>query len=178
MRRSMAGFCGNLAIMLVVFALAGPAVAGEEAMIDAFATWVGQGNTFQTGAKDSTFVGALVGRLYTETDKGPVSSGQIICPAMVRIDADGSQHGTGSCTITDKGGAQIFADVICAGVYLVGCQGEFKLTGGTARFEGIVGSGPVTIRSELRQIGVVSAAVTTDTGSGILYLKGLRYVIP
>jgi hypothetical protein len=178
MKQSTAGFCGNLAMMLMVLGLVWPAAAGEEATINAFATWAGQGNMFQTGAKASTFVGALVGKLYTETEKGPVPSGQIVCPTMVRINADGTQRGTGDCTITDKEGAQIFAEVACTGVYLVGCQGEFKLTGGTARFEGISGSGPVTIRSELRQTGVVSAAVTTETGTGILYLKGLRYAIP
>jgi len=178
MKQSMT-WCSRAAAMLLLAACpALPAAAGEEQTISAFAAWVGQGGTFQTGDKDATFVGALVGHVYVETDKGPVPSGRIGCPAMVKMAEDASQRGTGSCAITAKDGAKIFADISCTGIFLIGCEGEFKLTGGTERFAGIAGGGPVLIRSELRTISAVSDVASRDQATGILYLRGIRYKLP
>ena len=177
MRRSAARFCGAAA-MLATVAWTSPSAAGEEATINAFAAWVGQGATFKTGATDLTFVGSLVGSLYIETDKGPVLSGEIVCPATVKIAEDASQRGTGSCTVTARDGGQVFADLTCTGIFLIGCEGDFKLTGGTQRFSGITGGGPVLIRSDHRSITVVANVGSNDRGTGILYLRGLRYTIP
>jgi hypothetical protein len=173
-----ARFLGTLAVLALVAAAPHTAGAGEEQTISAFATWIGQGGTFQTGTKDLTFVGSLVGPVYVETDKGPVFSGRMACPAMVKVAEDASQRGTGSCAITAKDGAKIFADIACTGVFMVGCEGEFTLTGGTERFAGVTGSGPVLIRSELRTINVVSDVASKDQATGILYLRDLRYKLP
>src|SRR5690606_8533315 len=85
-----------------------PAPAAEEATIKAFSVWQGQGTVSQTGPNEATFVGAISGTVYVETEKGPVDSGQMICPAMIRINLeDGSQSGTGRCTLIGEDEARI-----------------------------------------------------------------------
>jgi hypothetical protein len=171
--------CSGLAVMVVAVGLCRPAPAAEEATVKVFSAWEGQGDTFQTGPKEATFVGVLTGRMYAETEKGPIESGVMICPATVKIGlADGKQKGAGGCTITAKDGAQIFSEIACAGVYLLGCNGDFKLTGGTGRFEGISGGGKVIIRSSFQKITSVSKGAVKDEGTGILYIRELHYKIP
>jgi hypothetical protein len=168
-----------LVAALLAVAVAWPAAAAEEATVKVFVAWRGLGNTFQSGPKQATFVGALAGPVYTDTEKGPIHTGTMICPAMVTIGAeDASQRGTGHCTFTQLDGAEIYADITCTGIYLVGCLGELKLTGGTKQFEGISGGGPVTIRSESRQISSVTAGVVKEEGTGILFVQKLRYKLP
>jgi hypothetical protein len=165
-------------MLLAAVGLGHAAAAGEETTITAFVTWQGQGRTFQTGPKEAEFIGAIVGPVYTETDKGPIASGLMECPASLTIGLqDGRQTGTGRCLITAKDGSKIFAEVNCKGVYMVGCDGDIKLTGGSGRFEGISGGGPVIIRSNLRQI-VSSAEGVGQQGTGILYMRSLRYKLP
>lgn len=179
MIRSMA----VIALAIAAFGLAvfAPrmAAAGEEATIEAFAAWQGAGQVYETGPKEAVFVGALAGTVYVETEKGPLESGHMVCPAIVTIDlTDGSQTGSGRCTITSQDGARVYAEIECEGVHLIGCDGEFKLTGGTGRFEGISGGGPVLIRSDFRKIGASAGGVVEQEAAGIMYWRELTYRIP
>jgi hypothetical protein len=154
-----------------------PACAGEQT-VNAFATWVGRGGTFQTGPTDMTFVGSLIGRLYTETDKGPVAWGRIVCPGMIKIADDGTQKGNGSCALIANDGARIYAELTCAGSFMAGCDGQLKITSGTDRFTQVTGQGAAVVRSDQRTITVVSETVSTDESTGILYLRGFHYRTP
>jgi hypothetical protein len=167
----------QVALILLAAAAAGPARAGEET-INAFAPWVGRGGTFQTGPADMTFVGSLVGRLYAETDKGPIAWGRIVCPGMIKIAEDGAQKGTGSCTIVANDGARIYAELTCAGSFMAGCDGELKITAGTERFAKVTGQGPVVVRSDQRTITVQSEVTSSDESTGILVLRGFKYKTP
>jgi hypothetical protein len=168
-----------LAAVAVIAALPMPAVAAEEAVISAFSTWQGVGQLMQTAASGATFVGTLDGIVYVNTDKGPVEAGQMVCPAVVQIDlTSGKQTGTGNCTITVSDGAQVFSELTCSGVHLVGCSGEMKLTGGTGRFEGVAGGGAFTLRSSLRDIKPTTAASAQETAHGIIFWPQLRYTLP
>jgi hypothetical protein len=156
-----------------------PATAEEEATIKAFSVWQGRGSLFETGLQELTFVGALSGPIYIETEMGPLASGQMNCPAVVTINKDdGSQSGKGRCVITAKDGARVFADITCVGFHLIGCDGDFKLSGGTDRFEGITGGGRALIRSEFGEIAVVSSTSAQEAATGILYVRELHYRIP
>jgi hypothetical protein len=156
-----------------------PAAAAEEGTVTAFSAWQAQGRTFQTGAKQATFVGALGGPLYVETERGPIPSGTMLCPATLKIGLeDGAQRGEGRCSITAEDGAKAFADVTCTGFYLIGCNGDLKFTGGTGRFAGISGGGKIIVRSELRQIIAEGDGVVQEQGRGIIYLRQLQYKIP
>ena len=170
---------GAVMAFLLVAGLSRLAAAGEDATIKAFSAWQGQGHVFQTGEKQATFVGAFVGTVYVETDQGPVASGHMVCPATVTISLDdNSQNGTGHCTITADDGATVYADVTCSGFHLVGCNGDFKLTGGTGRFAGITGGGPVIIRSEFAKLAAAPQNTAQEEATGIVYWKELHYTIP
>ena len=167
----------GLALIVLAAGTPCPAAAGEET-VNAFAAWVGRGGTFQTGPTDMTFVGSLVGRMYTETDKGPIAWGRIVCPGMIKIADDGAQRGSASCTLVAADGARIYAELTCAGSFMAGCDGELKITAGTERFAKVTGQGPVLMRSDQRTITVQSEVISTDESTGILYLRGFRYKTP
>jgi hypothetical protein len=171
----------TLCCLLAVAAIAAsrPAVAGEEATIKAFAAWQGQGVTSRTGATEATFIGLLSGVMYVETENGLLASGRMTCPVILEIGmSDGKQHGQGRCTITAKDGAQIFSELACDGVYLLGCNGTLKLTDGTDRFKGISGDGKVTIRSDARLVTATVGDANKEEGTGSLYLPALTYKLP
>lgn len=140
-----------LPIAAIFFALAAlPARAGTEETIHAFSVWESHGAFYVPGKEESTFSATLIGRLYVETEKGPIEAGMLSCPATVHIkSADRTQRGSAICAISTKDGGQVFAELTCTGIYMIGCSGEAKITGGTGRFEGVTGSGKFTIRSDL-----------------------------
>lgn len=161
------------------FILCGTAFAASEGTVEAFATWKGHGQLFETGPKEMTFVGAISGALYVKTEKGPLDSGSLTCPAIVVISIeDGSQKGSGRCTLAAKDGARVYAEIACSGYHLVGCDGELRFTGGTGRFEGISGGGKLTIRSEFGEVDAHSEAAVSERASGIIFWPALHYALP
>ena len=176
---TMMGKSTAMAALALLIGAASPVAAAEEATIRAFAAWQGAGNLFETGASEVTFVGALTGTMYIDTDKGPLASGAMVCPVVVTINTDdGSQDAKGRCVISAKDGARVYATIACTGIRLIGCDGDFTLTGGTGRFKGIAGGGRVNLRSEFDAITPVSKAAAQEQGEGILYLRELHYPIP
>jgi hypothetical protein len=169
-------------LRLLTIAIAGaalPAHGAEEATIKAFVAWQGSGQTLQTSVTEATFIGSISGTVYVETDKGPVASGEMVCPATVRIELDsGAQTGTGRCVMTAPDDARIFADFTCTGYHLIGCNGDFVLTGGTGRFDGITGGGRAVLRANQRTLTAVGGAGVAETGSGILFWPALAYKLP
>lgn len=167
------------AAVLAVTLLTPPTAAAEEGTLKAFTAWQGEGQTLQTGAKEATFIGTIAGTVYVETDKGPVDGGQLVCPAVLMVNLDdGTQSATGSCNIAARDGAHIFARLACTGVHLVGCDGDFTLTGGTDRFSGITGGGRFTVRSSLQELVRLSGSTATLRLSGIMFWPELHYQVP
>jgi hypothetical protein len=154
------------------------AAAGEEVVISAFMAWEGEGQVVRTAADQATFVGSFSGIVYVNTENGPVEAGQMVCPAVVRIDREsGEQTGNGNCTMTAADGAQLFSELACTGVHLVGCGGEMKLIGGSARFDGVSGSGAFTLRSSIQEVEV-SPSASTQAAHGIIFWPNLHYKLP
>ena len=171
-----------LAAILAASLIATPTVAAQELTINAFAAYEGEGKVYMTGENKGTFVGAIVGQLFVESEYGPLHAGRIVCPGMMQLNLkNGKQAGSGRCTITAKdGGAQAFAVWSCRGVHLVGCDGKMMLTGGTGRAAGISGSGPIKVRTFAR--GLAKKSSDKDSvitfGRGILILRGFKYKRP
>ncbi len=166
-------------LSLAIVSAALPAGAAEEATVKAFVAWQGSGQTLQTSVGEATFIGSITGTVYVETDKGPIASGQMVCPATVRIALDsGAQTGTGRCVMTAPDDARIFADFTCTGYHLIGCDGDFTFTGGTGRFEGISGGGRGVLRANERTLTAIGGAGVAETGSGILFWPALAYKLP
>ncbi len=170
---------GALVSLPLIIGLSHIASAGEEETITAFSVVAWQGQTFAIGFDQAMLVGALGGTVYVETEHGPVASGRILCPFVVEVNAtNGAQKGFGRCTVTADDGALIFAEISCTGIRLVGCSGDFKLLGGTGRFEGIAGGGPVTTRADFRKIVDATEESLTEVGTGIMFWPTLRYSLP
>jgi len=148
----------------------------EEPALKAFSAWNAQGQIFQSGESRVTFVGSFSGIVYVEQDQGPVAAGFMACPTVIDINTkDGKERGDGRCTFTAKDGAQLFADFTCRGVRMVGCHGDFTFTGGTERFKGITGGGPVTIRSSVDELKPGSGGAIDGVAAGIIFWPKLIY---
>ena len=168
-----------VAVGMAYTAAASPA-ASEETTIDAFSVWQARGHIFKTGKDIGMFLGALQGPFFVETPEGPVGAGTIICPGVLKVNLqDGSQTGEGGCMITGEKGAQVFADWTCSGYHLIGCKGEFTLRGGTGRFSGVTGGGPIVVRTTIGKVAVqASENSAVEAAIGIAFWKGLRYELP
>jgi hypothetical protein len=156
-----------------------PASAETQQTVKAFAAWQGRGQIFETGPTRATFVGSFSGMVFVDTEKGPLDAGFMVCPAFLDVDlTSGKQEAKGRCTITAKDGARAYGEVSCKGVHLVGCDGDFTFTGGTERFAGITGGGPVTIRSGLHEAALGAGNIVQESAGGIMIWKELTYKLP
>ena len=165
-------------VISAVTAAVPPAAAGNPETIKAFAAWQGRGQIFETGPNRSTFVGSFSGMVFIETEKGPLDAGYMVCPAILDVNlSDGTQEGKGRCTITGKDGARVYAELSCKGVHLLGCNGDFKITGGTDRFDGITGGGPITIRSGMHDVAVGAGNIVQESAGGIIIWPKLTYTV-
>ena len=150
--------------------------AEDEQSIKAFAAWQGRGQIFETGPNRQTFVGSFTGMIFVETDKGPLDAGYMVCPAFLDVNvSDGTQEGKGRCTISAKDGSRAYADISCKGVHMVGCDGQFTFTGGTDRFEGLTGGGPIIIRSGLQDAAMGGGNTVQESAGGIIIWPKLTY---
>ena len=61
---------------------------------------------------------------------------------------------------------------------MVGCDGEFTFTGGTDRFKGITGGGPITIRSGLQEFALTGGNMVQESAGGIIIWEKLTFSIP
>jgi len=171
MRACNAGFGLLMGLALAI----GPASAAEET-VKAFAAWQGRGQMFETGPSRATFVGSFTGMVFIDTEKGPLDAGFMVCPAVIDLNLlDGTQEAKGRCTITAKDGARVYSELSCKGVHLLGCKGDFKFTGGTDRFEGITGGGPVMIRSGLHEAAMGAGNIIQESAGGIIVWPKLTY---
>jgi hypothetical protein len=176
MSRSTAGLLLSFAI---AWATTGQAAAEDQPSIKAFSAWQGRGQIFETGPNRLTFVGAFTGMIFIDAGEGPIDAGFMTCPTIVDVNAnDGKESAKGRCTITAKDGARVYADLACEGVRLVGCSGEFRITGGTDRFIGITGGGPVKIRSTVSEIAAGGGNIVEGAAAGVIVWQNLAYKIP
>lgn len=165
--------------LLVASVAAVDARAETQEKIDAIVAWTGNGTSYEVGSERAVFVGALSGPVYVQTEKGWVPSGTATCPMMIDVvTASAEQTAQGRCTIENPDGDMIYAEVTCRGVYRVGCDGTMTLTGGSGAFEGISGSGEVTVRSERRSVVESGHGTTQEDGVGIMVIEGLSYTLP
>ena len=164
---------------LVAAVAPGDARAETQEKIDAIVAWTGNGTSYEVGSERAVFVGALTGPVYVQTDKGWVPSGIATCPMMIDVvTASAEQVAQGRCTLENPDGDMIYAEVTCRGIYRVGCDGTMTLTGGTGAFEGITGSGEITVRSERRNVVESGHGTTQEDGVGIMVIEGLTYTLP
>jgi hypothetical protein len=155
------------------------ATAEEQQSIEAFSAWQARGQIYETGESRSTFVGSFIGAIYIKSGEGPIDSGFMTCPTIVDMNVtDGKETAKGRCTITAKDGSRVYADLSCNGVQFVGCNGDFTITGGTDRFKGITGGGPINIRSDVRDMAMGAGNIVNAAAAGIILWPKLVYKLP
>ena len=124
----------------------------ETRTISAIVPWQGQGQLFPIAVDKLQFLGALEGIMYVETADGDMNEAFVRCPIVQYVDgADRSTSARGNCVITVSPEDAVFAEMSCEGVAGL-CSGDIKLTGGTGRFEGVSGSGKLTVRSPVHAL--------------------------
>ncbi len=153
--------------------------SAEEASMRVFSAWQGQGHILQTGPDLATYIGMISGRVFVDTDQGPVDAGEMVCPVVMKVNLKNkTQEGTGQCTMTGTKGNRVYMDLKCTGVPLVGCAGESTLTGGTGPFAQVTGGGHFVIRSSLHELAASSDTSVKDTTTGIIFWRDLHYKTP
>ena len=147
--------------------------------ISAVIPWQGQGQIFPVGTDKLRFLGSLEGIMYVETAEGDMNEAFVSCPIVQNINTvDGSTSASGSCVIVVSTEDSAFAEITCEGIAGM-CSGEFKLTGGTGRFDGISGSGKMTVRSPVHALAAdLSEGTVVHVAAGILQIPVLKYSLP
>ncbi len=165
-------------VMLPLCTWSGSAPAASNT-ISAVIPWQGQGQIFPVGTDKLRFLGSLEGIMYVETAAGDMNEAFVSCPIVQNIDVvDGSTSASGSCVIVVSTEDSAFAEITCEGIAGL-CSGEFKLTGGTGRFDGISGSGKMTVRSPVHALAAdLSEGTVVHIAAGILQIPVLKYSLP
>jgi hypothetical protein len=159
--------------------LAAAQAQSEETEITAFSVVRGKGTGFKIAEKLGTFVGTLEGPFYVDGGEGPVKAGNLVCSAALEIKTeDRAYKGSGRCLIAGEEGGEVYGQWTCEGHFLVGCSGMFTLTGGTNRFAGITGGGPMTMRSSVGKLGAGTAVSQNVEVEGIVFWRELKYKLP
>jgi len=157
------------AIVAAGLLLASAGGAEEAAGIDAFATWDLEGTVVKSGPEEVTLVGSLEGPVFVDSGHGPTYAGEVLCPGTLTIQLkDGSQTGEGVCAFRAKDGAEAYGRWRCAGFHMVGCKGDFALTGGSDRLAGVSGKSQLLIRGELLEIAKAAGPAASQRAVGIM----------
>lgn len=172
---SRASLVAGLAVAMMSGMEAAPALAQETATINAFSVWQAKAVIAQSGEHKAVLSGVFMGTLFIETNEGPVDAGTIGCPGSVTMELDsGRQKGSGACSFTAHDGARAFGEWSCVGANMVGCRGEFRLTGGTGRLAGASGSGTILVRGRMHELTKIGGGMITDNAVGIAVWRDLK----
>jgi hypothetical protein len=138
---------GAAALGLMLAGTATAAGAGEPQTVKAFSVVEVAADALPTGTDSMRVLGTLKGPVFIDSGHGPVDAGNMTCIANMETDkSSGRLSGEGSCVLTAKDGANLFAEWACEGVRFVGCRGMFTITGGDGRLEGVTGGGEMVSR--------------------------------
>jgi hypothetical protein len=172
----------SLAGLIAVAAAFGTsaATAGETQSVKAFAVIETAGNVLPSGPDSTRMVGTLQGPFFIDSGHGPVDAGNLRCIANMKADvSSGRQTGEGSCVLTARDGANLFADWTCEGVKFVGCRGDFTITGGDGRLDGVSGGGSMTTRvSDFAVLPEGETGLASTTSRGIVFWDEFVFVMP
>lgn len=169
----------SMASVGLVTAFWATAVRAEDRTMAVIVPWQGQGQIFAVAVDRLRFLGAIEGIMYVESAEGEMNEAFVRCPIVQDImSADGSTSASGSCEISVAPEDTVFAEMSCKGMQGL-CRGVFELTGGTGRFEGIRGSGDMTVRSPVHALAAdLTDGTLMHAGAGLLRIPKLRVRLP
>ena len=170
---------GLAAAALVAIGLQTPAVAAEEGTVKILAPWDSSGEVYRVAPDKVLFQGKAAGIMYIDGGEGPLDAALFTCPGRRELAvSEKTVQASGNCVIAVSDGDNVFAEFRCTGT-VGACEGEFKLTGGTGKFKGITGSGPVMVRTVLAGMMLNMKSGSTVSGAaGLAVWPELKYTIP
>jgi hypothetical protein len=167
-------------ILAATLALCSGFAGADEVKSSLLLPWEADGKVYEVAPKTLMFVGEVKGTLYAESGQGPLDGASMVCPMLYEIDVEGGiARGEGRCAIVPKGGAGVVYAVYSCQGDIGSCAGRLDLSGGTGRFAGVNGSGPMSSRT-----GAVESAVKVGPGGdisraeGLMTLRGFSYHMP
>lgn len=170
----------GLAAALVLLAAAAPAQdAPEPVVVDAFSIWSASGAVIAAGPGVHAFAGEMRGPYFIDAGEGPILAGEIACVgALEAEEASGRQTGSARCQLKALDGAVAYGRFTCAGYRLVGCAGDFELTGGEGRLAGATGAGPIVLRRHDTALTVDAGGQVSEAALGTASWKGFTLKAP
>ena len=168
--------------ILSAFLIAGaaPAVApAEEHALRAVAPWAGRMRIYVMGQQQALALGAFTGRLAAEPESSPLHGAELLCPGAVDADyAANTLRGNGYCVMTTASKDRVFSRWTCTGVPEQGCAGQLALTGGTGAYQGVTGSGDLSLQLTLADLTRLNQLESDYDVKGLATLATLRYRTP
>lgn len=159
---------------------AAPLALAESGTVKILAPWNSEGKVFPIGPEKLMFQGSAEGIMYIDGGEGSLDATEVLCPGSTVIDlASSKSKASGNCIIMgDTEEDVIFAEYTCEGG-LGSCDGDFKINGGTGRFEGITGSGKMAVRTALAGLAAdLDSGQITREAAGLAVWPELKYSIP
>ena len=163
------------AIVVAIGALSGPRDGlAEERTVIAKMVWQGSGTAVLVGEKTAMMVAVIEGEIFVDGGEGELHTARVICPLTATIGYDLSQTARGRCLITGLDGDRVYARFTCKGEHFKGCRGQFTLVGGSGKFKGIQGGGPVTFLSNFGDMRLGDVGVARRRTIGMANLPALK----
>ena len=151
----------------------------EEGTVAAMSPWQGSGQVYEVAPNRRLILGRYAGIMYIETGEGSLDTAIMLCPAVQTIDTETKESGAhGHCVISDQEDNLVYSEWKCEGS-TGACEGDFKITGGKGKFEGISGGGRMMVRAALVEtaIDLANGSVVRDA-AGLAVWPELKYKIP
>jgi hypothetical protein len=145
---------GLLVCALVFVALAGPGPAAA-AILGANAAIQGEGRFYRATEKLILFSGFFQGAINVTNQQGElvVNAASLTCPGTLDVHtAAKTTEGEGRCLFLTQEGTHVYARWTCTGNPGQGCEGTFKVLGGTGRFNNVAGQGDFALTSTLTEL--------------------------
>ncbi len=123
--------------------------------------------------------GTIQGPLYVSSGTQPVEEGSVSCKFTLTINtATQDEAGVGTCKISYSDGTELRADTSCKGVVGQGCDGDFRITDGSGRYEGATGLGQVSFKTRKRGYRLDADGDLTEMIFGVAYWEDYKFKLP
>ena len=171
----------TLLLGTVMIGLAGTSAMASDDVKTAeiLAPWNGQGQVYISEPGKAKFMGAIQGTLYVQAGhKDMIDALPFICPTVQEMNLKSQTIVTqGDCQI-GAGEDIIFAAYECSGT-AGGCEGTFKLKGGTGKFAKISGGSKMSSRTKISEALMdATSGVTVKLSTGVMILPKLTFKVP
>jgi hypothetical protein len=167
-----------LSALLIMSAVLSVARAAEHS-VRAVAPWEGRMRIYVMGEQQALALGVFTGRLKAEPETSPLHGAELLCPGSVDLDyAANTVRGNGHCAITTASQERLFARWMCTGVPERNCAGRFVLTGGTGAYQGVTGSGDLSLQLTLADLTRLNRLESEYDVKGLATWTTLQYRTP